>query len=221
MEKLLSTDINMEKLLSTDILENIFSRLPIEVGLQAKRVCKTWKDILQNYKSGKMGFVFVFSHEDNFDGHRGGVQQLSYGEEYDHYDRENLMNYYCSHDTLTKIKHGRFTTDYVRRDIMVGSCNGLVCFGRYINYAWSAVPYLICNPFTGESVVLPEYNYSKFTLDISATNRCTLASGFGYCPLTNKYKVVTIYYHEKEREGHVQVYTVGSGEWRYIGRSSS
>ncbi|KAI3890010.1 hypothetical protein MKX03_025751 [Papaver bracteatum] len=104
---------------------------------------------------------------------------------------------------------------------MVGSCNGLICFGRNDEDILGAVPFLICNPLTGESIFVPEYNYSELPRDLQIPKNPrllygSLAGGFGYCSSSKKYKVVTIYYHPRDHKGHVQIYTVG-GEWRYIG----
>ncbi|XP_026416358.1 F-box/kelch-repeat protein At3g06240-like [Papaver somniferum] len=99
-------------------------------------------------------------------------------------------------------------------DIMIGSCNGLACFSKS-NKDVQSVPFLVCNPLTGESILLP-YNKLKYYTRTRIT--CgRLASGFGYCPLTDDYKFVTIYYCHEERKGHVHVYTVGGHEWRFIG----
>ncbi|KAI3832909.1 hypothetical protein MKX03_028591, partial [Papaver bracteatum] len=76
-----------------------------------------------------------------------------------------------------------------------------------------------CNPFTGESVCLPGFNYSELSGagDISSPFG-RLVSGFGYCPSIDDYKVVSILYCKEEEEGgHVQVYTLGTGKWRYTG----
>ncbi|XP_026428214.1 F-box protein At2g23160-like [Papaver somniferum] len=90
---------------------------------------------------------------------------------------------------------------------MVGSCNGLACFrARGIDR------FLICNPLTGESIFHPEFLEGIYH---------SVGSGFGYCPSTNSYKVVTIFYHHRgEQKGYIHVYTIG-GKWRsieYIGR---
>ncbi|XP_026416010.1 putative F-box protein At1g71320 [Papaver somniferum] len=186
----------MENLHSDDILENILLQLPIEPALHAKRVCSTWRVILR-CKTDKQGFLFKSCHADCGSRAKGKSNpvrtELFYA---DVYDQANIKYYYPRN-----IPTG-----------LVGSCNGLVCSGT--------IPSLICNPLTGESMVLP-INYSEFPRDISNTGRNysgRLSSGFGYCPSTNEYKVVTIY-HNPSAEGHkahVQGYTVG-GEWRYIG----
>ncbi|XP_026428213.1 uncharacterized protein LOC113324094 [Papaver somniferum] len=80
-------------------------------------------------------------------------------------------------------------------------------------------PFLICNPLTGESILIPYFNYSGLDRKVSSIGRfSSLASGFGYCPSTKKYKVIMIHYSDQmvAHKGRVQVYTVG-GEWRHIG----
>ncbi|XP_026439765.1 F-box/kelch-repeat protein At2g43445-like [Papaver somniferum] len=99
---------------------------------------------------------------------------------------------------------------------MVGFYNGLVCFVK-IKYGPDPL-FLICNTLTGKSVRLPEYTCSELPRHIPSTSPNPyghFTSGFGYCPSTNHYKLVAIYYYDGENKGHVQVYTVG-GEWRYI-----
>ncbi|XP_026451753.1 F-box protein At3g07870-like [Papaver somniferum] len=203
--------------LHSDTLENILSRIPIEEALHAKRVSKTWRAILRYRTSEKAGFFFAFSRG------RIGIdevirEELFYEDEYDHYDHTK-MNYYYTRKTLSKIEHGSFATKAPTRDIMVGSCNGLVCFCKFngdARVAEAAEPFLVCNPLTGESAVLPKYNYELHWDTANQKIPCggrRLTSGFGYCPSTNKYKVVTIYYSDANKN---HAYTVG-GEWRYIG----
>ncbi|XP_026416051.1 putative F-box protein At2g02030 [Papaver somniferum] len=208
--------------LHSDIIENILSRLSIEAALHAKRVCTTWREILR-CKTEKPGFFFGLSRKVKREGgvskSRISRKRFFYEDEYDHYDHAK-MNYYHSYNTLSEIQHGRFITKYLSRYIMVGSCHGLVCFRKSNEHTQGAIdPFLIRNPLIGELIVLPEYNYSdQLPTDISSTTPPTsrLTSGFGYCPSTNSYKVVTIYYYHGKNKGHVQVYTVGR-EWRYIG----
>ncbi|XP_026437171.1 F-box protein At3g07870-like [Papaver somniferum] len=199
--------------LPRDILENILSGLPFKEALHAKRVCTTWRAILR-YKTAKPGIFFAFCHVE----HRTTCrEELFYEDEHNHYDNTKINRYY-SYDTLTKIEHGKFIKESSPRNTMVGSCNGLICFGKKTEDALGEVPFIICNPLTGESVFLPEYNYYEMPLDILRPRLpfgC-LAGGLGYCSLTDKYKVIMIYYHAEEQKGHVLVYTIG-GEWRYIG----
>ncbi|XP_026409950.1 putative F-box protein At1g71320 [Papaver somniferum] len=204
----------MEKL-HTDILENILWRLLIEPALHAKRVCTTWRAILRS-KTEKSGFLFSHGVVDQAT-NNNYREQLFYEDEYDH-SKMNVNNYYSDSNCITQTEHGRLITEAAPKNVMVGSCNGLVFFGKYNLHALD--PFLICNPFTGESVFLPEFNYSEVPGDnkpsLPRFGYGRLETEFGYCPSTNHYKVITIYYLQEEHKGHAQVYTVG-GEWRYIG----
>ncbi|XP_026428154.1 F-box/kelch-repeat protein At3g23880-like [Papaver somniferum] len=190
--------------LHSDFLENILSRLPTKEALHAKRVCTTWREILRK-KTERSGFLFAFFHAESNNKVR---KQLFYGDEYDHYDHANINHYY-SDRTLSKIQHGKCIMKSSPRDIMVGSCNGLVLIGKYNRDALGLLPSLICNPLTRESVFLPDYSYSKYP-------QGHVSNGFGYSPSTNKYKVVTLHCNQNNHKGHFQVYTIG-GKWRYIG----
>ncbi|XP_026437173.1 uncharacterized protein LOC113335283 [Papaver somniferum] len=147
--------------LPRDILENILSGLPFKEALHAKRVCTTWRVILR-YKTAKPGIFFAFCHVE----HRTTCrEELFYEDEHNHYDNAKINHYY-SYDTLTKIEHSKFIKESSPRNTMVGSCNGLICFGKKTEDALGAVPFIICNPLTGESVFLPEYNYYEMPLDV-------------------------------------------------------
>ncbi|XP_026428219.1 putative F-box protein At2g02030 [Papaver somniferum] len=188
-----------------EIIENILLRLPGEVALQARRVCTTWKALLRNYKSRKPGFLVAVSLGD-----KGRFrQEFYYEDEHDHYQHAKI-NYYFTDKTLSKIEHHRSNAkiDWQIKDIIIGSCNGLACFSKAKKDVVGRVPFLICNPLTGEPVLLPYCDYLELYRDILTPwfpIRRSLTSGFGYCPLTDDYKVV-------------HLYTVGGGhEWRFIG----
>ncbi|XP_026459641.1 F-box protein At3g07870-like [Papaver somniferum] len=91
---------------------------------------------------------------------------------------------------------------------VVGSCNGLICFSAsYFSELFiNKDPVYACNPITGEEFNLPRFmvNYQSQ----EALAMVNIASGFGYVPLTNQYKVVRICYYGREAL-LVQVYTLG------------
>lgn len=99
-----------------------------------------------------------------------------------------------------RIKH----YDLEMLDMLIGSCNGLICILR--NVCYKEVLY-VCNPVTRECVYLPENESPELT--------SCLVSGFGYDSTANEYKVVRIAYSKTENNeqsiGQVQVYTLGSG----------
>ncbi|XP_026378731.1 putative F-box protein At2g02030 [Papaver somniferum] len=198
--------------LDHDVLENILFRLPLGTATsQANLVCKSWKTILYNKRHNEVGILFTCNEYK--DGFKHSQVQLCFGEEYDHIDC-NKMNYYYSHETLMEMGHCRFAfKSHAFYGILVGSCNGLVCFqkedlgDKYIREAFA-----ICNPLTGEFISL-KANLSR------AGDYCPLplvvSSGFGYCQSTGEYKVVRIYnISEEQLVSYAQVYTIGSNKWR-------
>ncbi|XP_026458660.1 F-box protein At3g07870-like [Papaver somniferum] len=91
---------------------------------------------------------------------------------------------------------------------MVGSCNGLVC--HYLNnQVTKGYCGGICNPVTGEYLVIPRPRRPKYA--------GWFVLGFGYLPSTNEYKVVRCCYEWLNGgwKGYVEVCTLGSQSgWR-------
>ncbi|XP_026433850.1 F-box/kelch-repeat protein At3g23880-like [Papaver somniferum] len=210
-------NLHMENL-HMDILQNILSRLSFGESLYARRVCKTWKTLLVDRWCIKPGFLFAFN---------GLVKietKICYGERYDD-DGDIIddsgdvkkMNYYYTHETLTRVEHESFS-NFIDCEItiLVGSCNGLVCFKRYEH----GNPFLIINPLTGESVFLPDIDYTspldtkKISWGLAESTICR----FGYFQSTNDYKVVKICYsNDRVKQDQVQLFTIGTDKWRSLG----
>ncbi|XP_026428072.1 F-box/kelch-repeat protein At3g06240-like [Papaver somniferum] len=88
------------------------------------------------------------------------------------------MNYNFSYDSIQNIHLRKFVKDDSYINNILGSCNGLVCFGPGKSLKKK---FFICNPFTGEVVYVPVWeNWSCFMSGLS---------GFGYCHSTNEYKI--------------------------------
>ncbi|GKV46405.1 hypothetical protein SLEP1_g53392 [Rubroshorea leprosula] len=96
---------------------------------------------------------------------------------------------------------------------LVGSCNGLLCLSL-IGGSSESHSLLIYNPFVGDSVRVPLAN--RFP------NRSEVF-GFGFHPRTGEFKVVRIGWYpvldveEVDDESMVQVFTIGTTEWRKKG----
>ncbi|KAI3833109.1 hypothetical protein MKX03_021387 [Papaver bracteatum] len=201
--------------LDDGVLENILFRLPLGTpSSQAKRVCQLWKSILSNRRHNEVGFLFAC--RDSKANLVDGKIHLCFGEEYDHIDC-NRMNYYYSHETLMEMEHCRFVfKSHPDFDIMVGSCNGLVCFqkedpgDRYVQEAFA-----VCNPSTGEFIFLKENLRANLNM-VWESRAVVVSNGFGYCHLTSEYKVVRLYSigGDERRVSYAQVYTIGSNKWR-------
>ncbi|XP_026451880.1 putative F-box protein At1g53370 [Papaver somniferum] len=205
--------------LHLDITHKILSHVPPESALNCKLVCKTWRRLLSHVKV-KAGLLFAISQEETSD--QENSLQLYYGY-YDDIAQSNQGDQF-SYTTLPKINLPPIKM-WKDPPVMLGSCNGLVCFSipqplndpfdDLLNY-----PVYICNPLTGEYVNLP-----NLSAEVGQ-----IGSGFGYLPKTNEYKVVLIHYPgeftdgsgKKIARGLVQVYTLGRGGdgWRNIGETT-
>ncbi|KAF5446464.1 hypothetical protein F2P56_032092 [Juglans regia] len=100
------------------------------------------------------------------------------------------------------------SNSFLDRDYgIVNSCNGLLCLSKSIYNN----PHIICNPFTGEYVSIPNsQGDDRFWGPV--------VPGFGYCPRSNKYKVVRLGFRlENMFQSMAEVYTVGTASWRSIG----
>ncbi|GLT33900.1 hypothetical protein SLA2020_084530 [Shorea laevis] len=96
---------------------------------------------------------------------------------------------------------------------LVGSCNGLLCLSL-IGGSSESHSLLIYNPFVGEAVRVPPANRFSNQSEVF---------GFGFHPRTGEFKVLrTVWYpsldvYEVDDESMVQVFTVGTTEWRKKG----
>ncbi|GLU15658.1 hypothetical protein SLE2022_321310 [Rubroshorea leprosula] len=92
---------------------------------------------------------------------------------------------------------------------LVGSCNGLLCLSL-IDGSSESHSLLIYNPFVGDAVRVPPAN--RFLNQRKSF-------GFGFHPRTGEFKVVRIvcYENDTDDESMVQVFTVGTTEWRNKG----
>ncbi|XP_026420441.1 F-box protein At3g07870-like [Papaver somniferum] len=200
-----STMFNMEDL-PKDIVSIILSRVTGECVLNCKLVCKIWETLLRDrkVKEGLLYFATLRRHAPTVRWERTAT--FYYGDYDDIMSDDYTVN---PLKPLTKIEHPK-----VRRgdaNILIGSCNGLVCLGISNNHGVPD-PVHVCNPFTGEYANLPMLNMDK-SGDFSV-----IVYGFGYLQKTNEYKVVRIYYPSYPGVGSVQIYTLGSRRgWRSIG----
>ncbi|XP_026380241.1 F-box/kelch-repeat protein At3g06240-like [Papaver somniferum] len=201
--------------LGNDVLENILFRLPLgTASSQDKRVCKSWKTILTNRPNKEVGYHFACRYyKYGCRNNKTNKIKLYFGVEYDHIDSNKMTNYYYSCETLMEMEHCRFAFTSYQDDILVGSCNGLVYLQKDVSTIHKAEPFSICNPLTGEFIIL-KANLSR----VMDGEPKQVSNAFGYCQSTNEYKVVRIVYTFKSnwQLSRVQVYTIGSNEWRDI-----
>ncbi|XP_026410897.1 F-box protein At3g07870-like [Papaver somniferum] len=202
------------KFLPNEIFLDILYRLPIGSISECKQVCKKWCEKIRNpcfsklvFKTpddNKVSFLFLTLDDDS------QLYHGSYSE-----NREPCMEF-------TFTDHPPVTQNY-STSAMVGSCNGLVCIS--IPFTYNVFdPIYICNPYLGERVYLPRFTVkvkNKNNVEVKKTTYLdgNIVSGFGYTSVTDKHKVVRIYYAAGQSKG--QVYTLGSRRgWRNIGEVS-
>ncbi|OVA00482.1 F-box domain [Macleaya cordata] len=220
--------------LNTELTLEILSRLPTDSVLRCTGVCKTWQTLIRHpyfahihhrrqlqllYGGGGrggggdkvgMGLLFWIGRFRE----KMGILQLHYRSNIDDDDDDGQQQRHLYSKILTRI--GNFEIQKDRsRNAVVGSCNGLICFS--VPHHDVEDPIRIHNPITQEYVDLPRLRENIFEGCMAS-----IASGFGYHPSTNQYKVVRIAYHPEElMMGIVEVYTLGDGRgWRNIGEIS-
>ncbi|OUZ99216.1 F-box domain [Macleaya cordata] len=236
----------MDNLLPPDITIDIFSRLPAESVVPWKRVCTTWRRLLlrtdfadthlrrQLQQQQQQLDHHEHDHDDDLyhkgsnNGGGGGTSKVSFlFLAKSLVERDNKLIYYGEYydgqfyyKTLTR-KNIHQSHHYI-----VGSCNGLICFSVSHNSSTSTNtfvgndPIYICNPITGEEVNLPTFINNN---NNGGFHWIGMASGFGYLPSTNEYKVLRISNRDERsgKVGQVEVYTLGSGKgWRNKGEIS-
>ncbi|XP_026419548.1 F-box protein At3g07870-like [Papaver somniferum] len=196
--------------LHEDIVSEVLSHIPDAYLQDCKLVCKRWRDHLRNKK---LGFLFtVASRNDE-------IIQL-YHADYNVIKSAGGHEGYCYETSTTKISLPLVIRKTDEFNVVVGSCNGLVCF--VVPHLGLEDPIYICNPVTREYMSLPMINTK-----IAKTGQTSLVvSGFGYLPSRNEYKVVRILYPHRlpypdaTTVGWVQVCTIGKGSsngWRNVG----
>ncbi|XP_026439773.1 F-box protein At3g07870-like [Papaver somniferum] len=191
---------------------NILSRLPAESALACRQVCRAWRNL------------FTFDDKYFRDMHLRQIlvqqQQTCNTLSFIFLDVFNSV-YYVDFDekSLKKLTRINFPLP-TETKILIGSCNGLVCFGIPAKaiIPLCVDPVYICNLVTKESLELPKFLTDE---DIKVFK---ILSGFGYVPSSNEYKVVRIIeYHDGDElllNCKLQVYTLGAGSgWREKGKS--
>ncbi|KAI3960920.1 hypothetical protein MKW98_019121 [Papaver atlanticum] len=209
-------DHNLLNSLPQEIILNILSRLPAQSVLDCRQVCRSWGNLLQFHRQ-----YVADSETMSFLGFDSRAQALRYLE----YNDDKQPNY------CVKIIKFKFPASVCGG--LVGSDNGLICLSVKTKYNANPVfgnkykvdtpdePLYICNPITREFVNLPPLLIDEK----KSVDGVHVVHGFGYHPLTNKYKVVRIFYVGNGKspsfKGQVEVYTVGSGSgWRSAGETN-
>ncbi|KAJ9536582.1 hypothetical protein OSB04_un000231 [Centaurea solstitialis] len=205
-------DRSMEEL-PTELTIDVLSRLPLKTIIRCKLVCKKWRNLVSDSSfvnlhlsrsptgllihqivKGTPGIFKWVDIEDKVDDHR-----LNY---------DPLMSF--------DINMVPFLRNYLINKM--GSVNGLICIR--LAYLKNENTY-ICNPVTREimTISIPQYYKQDFVV---------IACGFGVSSVTGEYKLVVQTLKRNVplngnklpwgRELVAEVYTLGTGQWRRLGR---
>ncbi|XP_023511779.1 F-box protein At3g07870-like [Cucurbita pepo subsp. pepo] len=186
--------------LSHDVLRHILSRLPISSLIRFQYVCRSWRLLAQNPQ-------FLDQHE-NF---RCLIFHCDYP----------IRNHLCFVDfpafKQQKQPVKRISTPFsatMPEYDVVGSCNGFLCLSDSLYNE----KLFIYNPFTREYLELPK------TKEFPNPD---VVCGIGFHPQTKQFKVIKIVYsrgfrriQRRVHHSEVQIFTLGSSNWRSVGRIS-
>ncbi|XP_026382497.1 putative F-box protein At1g46840 [Papaver somniferum] len=184
--------------LHISIMSEILYRVPLEFVVSCKLVSKKWNDILSQRKVAGILFLVGSYWERNFQLYYGNLSDILKTSDPEQFSYKKFIK--MNHPLVNRREFAH------PENFFVGSRNGLVCFS--VPHHCINDPVYITNPISGEYVNLPRLH----------PKRGLVISGFGYLRSSNEYKVVRIFYPDKEKNsysnnnagvGWVQIYTLG------------
>ncbi|CAL0334633.1 unnamed protein product [Lupinus luteus] len=178
-----------------DLIIEILSRVPVKSLIQFKCVCKSWKTLISNPEFAKKNFSTIDHHHhlllksndtlDNFIVRSYSLPSI----------------FETSPPISNQVSYPLNTQNCF--DIIIGSCDGILCFAVNISCA------LLWNPAIGAFKKLPPLKkYNIF--------------GFGFDQCSDSYKVVAILRRRHSSDGRnayttkVKIHNLGTDSWRRI-----
>ena len=193
--------IDMSNHLPDDVALKLLQRLPVKSVIRFRCVSKSWNSLITSPYLITSHLTRSLSNSSD----KLIVRHRTFHTNIEHYKviHENNDSFYQQLDHCPRIPNFYFT----------GSVNGLLCFYSNIDRI------ILWNPSIRNFFTLPKPPinfYSTF---------CRCHDGFGFDPVTNDYKVMTVTYHysndepkeeERVRLVQVQVYSLNEGSWRIL-----
>lgn len=181
---------------------DILSRLPVKTLLDFRRVCKGWLSLISDPyfanlhldKSQPSLLLAPFKPVGSRESWKLNLVDL-------HVNPSSPSNDPVELVTTINLPKGPFPYN------VVNSCNGLLCLFS----PWNDSPISIYNPLLGELVTLPRCPSGCPILSFSDV-------AFGYSPMTDQYKVVRSFYGKGRLTCETEIYTLGEGSWRSMGK---
>ncbi|XP_021829982.1 F-box protein At3g07870 isoform X1 [Prunus avium] len=201
-----------------EIVVDIISRLPFSSLVQFRYVCRAWRNLAQDQHNLESLDHFRNSNTADENSYLCLIFHCDYPIR-NHLCFVDYPFHHCGKEAkIVRKIHTPFSGLMPEFDV-VGSCNGLLCLSDSL---YNDALY-IYNPFTRDYRELPK--------SIQFPNQ-EVIYGFGFHPVTKEYKVVKIVYYRNAHRGswhrfrvyrpqsEVQVLTLGSSNWRSIGKTS-
>ncbi|XP_071727123.1 F-box/kelch-repeat protein At3g06240-like [Rutidosis leptorrhynchoides] len=188
----------------------ILVRLPVKTIVHCKFVCRDWLNLITNShfitlqlpKSPECFMLF-----DKYIRDLITKPKLLRLEEIEEEHGRDILH----HDPIMRLDLNRVPSFQNDRLCALGSVNGLICLICLSDSDYGRDKIHICNPITGEYMILPEQIHCK---EIDTVN----SYGFGVSSLSGEYKVIRIFHDNtlSRRVLHAEIYTLGTGKWRSL-----
>ncbi|KAJ1428800.1 F-box-like domain superfamily [Sesbania bispinosa] len=184
-----------------ELVVEILYRLPVKFLLQLRCVCKSWKSLISDPKFAKKHLRMSPSHLNR---HHLILSFVNPSREFilQAYPLPSVFNAVITRATQLEYP----LNNRNRFDLIVGSCDGILCFAMDQRFA------LLWNPSIRKFKKLPsmenERREGSYTI-----------YGFGYDHVTDCHKVVAVFCYEcnsGDYKTQVKVHTLGTNCWRRI-----
>lgn len=192
----------MAEYLPPELIINILSRLPSKSLLRCLSVCKSWHSLISSSD-------FSTTHFQNFNqqNYRNIVRCCLWTVKKEvytvHLDDQHL-SLVTPIDFPFNLHRDEYGTIFFT---LIGCCNGVICL---YNERSIRNEILLWNPSIRRKVnLVPPYYRPELTL----------VFGFGYCKMSDDYKVVRLAYDRSNLTGRpeVEIYTVKTAIWQAVG----
>ncbi|KAK4258810.1 hypothetical protein QN277_005216 [Acacia crassicarpa] len=183
--------------LPEEIIINILKRLPVKSLIRFRCVCKHWENLFKNP-------FFIAAHlcQSN--------QNPSFIFSHDYLLNTLPLRLLDCEMQLRDVQKARPFDSFASRSCfnIVGSSNGLLCFVIRLcpRFPFSL---LIWNPVTGDGREVPVSRIVDMDKD-------HYVLGFGFSPLDNDYKIVSIYGKNRSVVSGVDLYSLSRDSWKEI-----
>ncbi|GJY44859.1 F-box associated domain containing protein [Tanacetum coccineum] len=192
--------------LPKDVLFDILLRVPVRTIASCRCVCKTWRKLVSHssfvnshLSISRPQACLMVHHRSRFDIKKSRTLKLV------ELSIDNAIGHdpSCIEFELGMVKRSS-NTEHIFTP--VGSVNGLICLLVYDPIDIDKQIY-ICNPITNDYTIIPKHYSSNEKVRY----------GFGVS-IAGEYKVIRVLWKYLKDLTEIEVYTLGTDQWRNLGR---